>query len=42
MYLDEQWIEGEKAIYDLMKETGFMEEDAVVPRFEAIAPPSDS
>ena len=42
VYLDEQWIEGEKAIYDLMKETGFMEEDAVVPRFEAVAPPSDS
>jgi ABC-type nitrate/sulfonate/bicarbonate transport system substrate-binding protein len=40
VYLDSDWIEGETALYDLMKETGFMEKDLPVPRYEAVAPPS--
>jgi hypothetical protein len=39
VYLDEQWIEGETALFDLMKETEFMEADAPVPRFEVVEPP---
>lgn len=39
VYLDEEWIENETALYDLMKETGFMEEDAPIPRFEVVEPP---
>ena len=39
VYLDEAWIRAETSIYDLMKETGFMEPDAPTPRFEALAPP---
>lgn len=35
--LDEEWIENEMKVFDLMKETGFMEEDAETPRFEATA-----
>lgn len=40
VYLDDDWIQAETAIYDLMKETGFMEQDLPVPRFEAVAPPN--
>lgn len=39
VYLDEEWIDNETALYDLMKETGFMEEDAPTPRFEVVAAP---
>lgn len=38
VYLDAEWIEREKQIYDLMKETGFMDRNAPVPRFEALTP----
>lgn len=37
-YLDEEWIANEKKVYDLMKETGFMEKDAAVPEFDATQP----
>jgi ABC-type nitrate/sulfonate/bicarbonate transport system substrate-binding protein len=40
VYLDEDWIEAEMSIYDLMKETGFMEESDPTPRFEAVEAPS--
>jgi len=40
VYLDEDWIEAEMSIYDLMKETGFMEESDPTPRFEVVEPPS--
>ncbi len=36
--LTDEWIDGETQIYDLMKETGFMEEDAEVPRYEVVEP----
>lgn len=39
VYLDDDWITNETGLYDLMKETGFMEEDAPTPRFEVVAPP---
>ena len=38
VYLDDEWIENETKVYDLMKQTGWMEEDAEVPRFEAVEP----
>lgn len=34
--LDEAWIRNETELYDLMKETGFMDPDAPQPRFEAV------
>lgn len=33
VYLDEEWIESEKAIYPLLKETEFMDEDTEIPEF---------
>lgn len=36
-YLDESWIEGEKQIFDVLKRTGFMEEDASLPRYEVFS-----
>jgi ABC-type nitrate/sulfonate/bicarbonate transport system substrate-binding protein len=38
VYLDEEWIKNETNVYTLMKETGFMEADAEVPRFEVVTP----
>ena len=38
VYLDEDWIENETAVYDLMKETGWMDPDAEIPDFVAVAP----
>ena len=40
VYFDETWAANEKKLYDLMKETGFMEQDAPVPEFDAITPPA--
>lgn len=37
-YLDDEWIEGEKEVFDLMRETGFMGEDVEDPAFEALEP----
>jgi len=39
-YLDEEWIEGERAVLDLMKETGFGEEDVEEPGFTVLEPPA--
>ncbi|MGH2817309.1 MAG: ABC transporter substrate-binding protein [Actinomycetota bacterium] len=41
VYLDDQWIEGEKSFYDLMDEAGFFEEGGFRdPRYEAVEPPA--
>lgn len=39
VYLEDDWIENEKQIYPLMKETGFMKQNAPVPDFEVVQPP---
>lgn len=38
VYLDEEWVQNETAVYDLMKETGWMDPDAETPRFEVVEP----
>jgi ABC-type nitrate/sulfonate/bicarbonate transport system substrate-binding protein len=38
VYLDEEWIENETAVYDLMRKTGWMEEGVEDPRFEIVEP----
>jgi ABC-type nitrate/sulfonate/bicarbonate transport system substrate-binding protein len=38
VYMDEEWVENETAIYDLMKETGWMDPDAEIPEFVAVQP----
>jgi ABC-type nitrate/sulfonate/bicarbonate transport system substrate-binding protein len=38
VYLDEEWIENETAVYDLMKETGWMDADAEIPEFQVVPP----
>jgi hypothetical protein len=40
VYLDEAWIKEEKKLYDYLIDAGWMEGDATIPRFQAIAPPS--
>jgi ABC-type nitrate/sulfonate/bicarbonate transport system substrate-binding protein len=40
VYLDERWIETESKVFDLMREGGFMPEDAPDPTFVAVDPPS--
>lgn len=39
-YLDEAWVEGETQIFNLMKENGYLPEDAEPPNFALIGPPS--
>jgi hypothetical protein len=39
VYMDEAWIEDEKELYNYMIESGWMQEDTEIPRFEAVAPP---
>lgn len=34
VYLDQEWVDNELKVFDLMKETGFMDEGAETPRFE--------
>jgi len=36
VYLDEEWVENETAVYDLMQQTGWMEEGAEIPEFVAV------
>jgi ABC-type nitrate/sulfonate/bicarbonate transport system substrate-binding protein len=38
VYLDDEWVEQETAIYDLMKETGWMDPDAEIPEFVVVEP----
>ena len=40
VYLDEKWIEGEKEVFNLLRETGFMPEDQEDPEFAVIEPGS--
>jgi hypothetical protein len=40
VYMDEAWIEEEKELYNYMIESGWMQEDTEIPRFEAVEPPS--
>jgi ABC-type nitrate/sulfonate/bicarbonate transport system substrate-binding protein len=37
-YLDEDWVSGEREVFDLMKETGFVEEDVEEPSFTILEP----
>jgi ABC-type nitrate/sulfonate/bicarbonate transport system substrate-binding protein len=38
VYLDDEWVENETLVYDLMKQTGWMDADAEIPRFEVVPP----
>jgi ABC-type nitrate/sulfonate/bicarbonate transport system substrate-binding protein len=38
VYLDDDWIKNETQLYDLMKETEFMEQNAPTPAFDTIQP----
>jgi len=40
VFLDDTWIKNETRLYDLMKETKFMESNAPVPAFTAVKPPA--
>jgi ABC-type nitrate/sulfonate/bicarbonate transport system substrate-binding protein len=40
VFLDEQWIKDETRLYDLMKETNFMEANTQVPEFATVEPPT--
>ena len=41
-YLTEEWIEGERPVFDLVKEAGIIPEDADFPEHAAMSPPDDS
>jgi ABC-type nitrate/sulfonate/bicarbonate transport system substrate-binding protein len=38
VYLDQEWVDNETAVYDLMKETGWMDPDAEIPEFQVVEP----
>jgi len=38
VYLDDEWVKNETAIYDLMKETGWMDPNAEIPEFAVVEP----
>lgn len=40
VYMDDAWIEEERRLYEYMIDSGWMEEGAPMPRFDAVAPPS--
>lgn len=40
VYLDQEWVNGEKKVFDLLRETGFMPEDQEDPEFAVIEPGS--
>jgi ABC-type nitrate/sulfonate/bicarbonate transport system substrate-binding protein len=39
-YLTDEWVEGEREVFDLMKETGFIAEDVEEPSFTTLEPTS--
>ena len=39
-YLDDEWVEGEREVFNLMKETGFIEEGVEEPSFTTLEPAS--
>ena len=38
VYFDQEWIDGETQVFDLMKETGYIEEGTENPEFVPITP----
>ena len=38
VYMDQEWVDNESAIFDLMRETGFMAEDQADSTFDIISP----
>lgn len=38
VYLDDQWIANESKLFDLMRQTGYMEEDQENPKFMVVTP----
>jgi ABC-type nitrate/sulfonate/bicarbonate transport system substrate-binding protein len=40
VYLDDEWIAGESQVFDLLKETGFMEAEQDPPPFETVGAPA--
>jgi ABC-type nitrate/sulfonate/bicarbonate transport system substrate-binding protein len=40
VYLDQKWVDEEKKVFDLLRETGFMPEDAEDPEFAVMEPGS--
>ena len=40
VYLDQKWIDGERKVFPLLKETGGMKQDQKEPTFEALGPPA--
>ena len=38
VFLDQEWIDNETAVYDLMKQTGWMNADAEIPEFVVTEP----
>ncbi|MGY1705837.1 ABC transporter substrate-binding protein [Geodermatophilus sp. SYSU D00697] len=39
-FLDDEWVQGEQEVFDLMRETGFVEEGAEEPSFTTLQPTS--
>ena len=39
-YLNDEWVDGEREVFDLMKETGFIEKDVEEPSFTTLEPVS--
>ena len=39
VYLDDEWVAGENKVFDLLKETGFMEQEQEPPPFETVGSP---
>jgi ABC-type nitrate/sulfonate/bicarbonate transport system substrate-binding protein len=39
-FLDDEWVQGEQEVFDLMRETGFVAEDAEEPSFTTLEPTS--
>lgn len=40
VYIDDEWVAGESQIFELMRENGFIAEDASIPNFLTIEPPA--
>ena len=38
VYLNQEWIDNETAVYDLMKQTGWMNSDSEIPEFVVTEP----
>ena len=38
VYLDEEWVANESRLFDLMRDTGYMEEDQEDPKFKIVTP----